>query len=235
MSYSQHMFHKLISFFCNRCVSQICYFCVHFPALFLGSCTCSVMQYKQQRSFVFYFCVLHFFFSIIRILLRESFFLSFIQKVYFFTTLSVTKWAKTHRNHHHHNHTEYSEETTATTPVLLFQLLFYHRFENFKLLFQNDRACVSLGEKQLPESAILSQAVLALLIFSIKENLSNPQDSLIKYKAKAFFLLQAGVVGSVVVSTMFQRSCSIKNVFIRLLQATKLSFTFSGTETPATI
>ena len=182
-------------------------FLFSFPALFLGSRTCSVMQYRQQRSFVFYFYALHFFSSITRILLRESFFLSFIQKVYFSTTLSMTKWAKTHRNHHHHNHTEYSEETTATTPVLLFQLLFYHQFANFKLLFQNVRPCVFSGEIQLLEyGSRVSQAISASLIFSIKENLSNPQDSLIKYEAKAFFLPQLGVVGLVVVSTMFQRS-----------------------------
>ena len=178
----------------------------------------------------------HFFSSITRILLRETLFLSFIQKVYFSTTLSMTKWPKTHRNHHHHNHTEYSEETMTTTPVLLFQLLFYHQFTNFKPLFQNVSACVFSGERQIPEpGSVVSQAILALLIFSIKESLSDSQDSLIKYKAKAFFLLQAGVVGSVVVSTMFQRSCSFKNVFIRLLQATQLSFAFSGTKTPATI
>ena len=101
-----------------------CYFCFLFP-LFSWARVHALMQYKQQRRFVFYFYALHFFCSIIRILLTERFFLIFIQKVYFFKTLSVTKWAKTHRNHPH-NYTECSEETTATTPALLFQLLFYH-------------------------------------------------------------------------------------------------------------
>ena len=43
--------------------------------------------------------------------------------------------------------------------------------------FQERDSYLSLDQK----------AILALLIFSIKENLSDPQDSLIKYKAKAFF------------------------------------------------